>query len=260
MIKDSTFKNLKSLMIYHNSYNKIYTYSKIKKDMIKMETLEKCNKLLESNEWLPKFKPYAKEQGSNRFIEGITEYELDVLELVRIRKTEARRYIKDLINNPKLWLIDYTAMSCTTLKLKKNRYLLNKNGLYFIKGYVIALNPCSKRKLVLETDKTQLTLSDINEISNYIRKIDSKALIVSDKRHTNILNTTKILTQLIENTFGGFKTHLYKQLEAYQQYVKNYVVTNISFNQLEELYRDRFNKLGYEIIKKVKPKIENKKL
>jgi len=177
------------------------------------------------------------------------------LKIIKLRK-KLKRYIENIRNNPNIVLIDYTAISTTQLKLQKNRYLLNKNGNYYEKGLVVALT--KNRKLIaVETTATQLRNKDIKRLRKYL---DKDAILVSDKQHKGVLAVTKGITQIIENYFGGLKTPIYPEIEQYQQIINDKVVTNISFEQLEELYYKRYKAMGIEIKEKVKPRIIFKKL
>jgi len=177
------------------------------------------------------------------------------LKIIKLRK-KLKRYIENIRNNPNIVLIDYTAISTTQLKLQKNRYLLNKNGNYYEKGLVVALT--KNRKLIaVETTATQLRNKDIKRLRKYL---DKDAILVSDKQHKGVLAVTKGITQIIENYFGGLKTPIYPEIEQYQQIINDKVVTNISFEQLEELYYKRYKAMGIEIKEKVKPKIVVRKL
>jgi len=169
-----------------------------------------------------------------------------------------------LSKNPQIWVIDYTSMSCTKLETKKNRYLLNRNGNYFVKGYLVALNLKTRKTLVIETEAKQMAKKDILELNKHLPK---GSIICSDKQHKELVYlVSKQVTQTIENYFRPLKREIYKQIKEYQtyvQFIKNkrkqtFIVTNIPYEQLNDMYEQLMNKWRWRIVKKAKPKIENK--
>jgi len=183
-----------------------------------------------------------------------TNYE----DLTRDMNNKFHQIEQTLKSYEEVWAIDYTALSTTKLALKKNRYLLNRNGLYFIKGYCVALNLVTRKIILVETNSKQLAKRDVVRLKKYLPK---NTIMVSDKRHKGLtFIVSKKTSQLIEDYFGIIKREIYRQIREYQTFIKGYYVTNISFSQLEVMYEQQFKSLNITVAEKVKPKQEKKNL
>jgi len=187
------------------------------------------------------------------------ERDIDFKNLILERNIKYHLMEKLLVTYPQVWLVDYTALSVVPLKEKKARYLLNKNGNYYIKGFVVAYNPALNQKIVIETTRTQLATIDIKRLKQHLPK---DAIIISDKQHykLNIYSVSKKITQQIEILFSPLKREVYRKIKRFQTWLGNYLVTNISLGQLENIYYEFMANQGFEIMAKCKPKLEHKKL
>ena len=156
---------------------------------------------------------------------------------------------KEIETNRDVFLIDYTSVSCVTLDTHKNRYLLDKNGDYFVYGFLCAKCVLTNHKFAMLVEGSQIKDKDLIMFKKLIEKqLGYKILMVTDNRHNHSLLADKKDTMLIEVEFGGLKTKLYRMLKPLQYYQNNKIITLITFKNLLKLYLHRLQKCQITII------------
>ena len=160
-----------------------------------------------------------------------------------------------LIVKSDVWLIDYTAYSFSPIKFKKNRYFLNANGQYMIKGLVVALNTTTRKLLCVETQSKQLNLKDVLRLRKYLPK---NSIVLTDKQHSGFINIPKNCTQLIENYFGGLKNQIESIMQSHRKILKGYCVSELDYDTAMALYYGRIKNLKWKILEYVEPQIQKK--
>ena len=149
------------------------------------------------------------------------------------------------------FLVDYTAISHTPLRLHKDRFLLLEDGSYFEYGFVGAKNIQNNLKYAIMVKGTQLKESDLIMLQLMIEdSLGKKIIMVTDNQHKHSIITAKETTMWLECEFGGVKQHgFYKSLK--QCYKNGFVVTSIDSDKFLKRYVKRMSESGFIILRMI---------
>ena len=142
------------------------------------------------------------------------------------------------------YLIDLTSMSVIPLNLKKSRYLRNNKGYFNSYNFIFAKH--GKTLFAYLTKYSQITKKDLESMKALIHQItkEREIMFITDNRHQNCLNAHKNITMEIERVFSIIKKRIYPKIRDKQYYRKGKIYTDITIEELFNLYLEEFKRLN----------------
>ena len=195
---------------------------------------------------------YAVIRKINQLIKQNSKVEYRKIALERVREkleNNIKKLIIEFINSPNCFLIDLASISVISLKAKTSRYLRNKLGYYNKYNMLCALS--TEYFIVMFTENSQITRKDLQKLTTSIKRLIPDSEFATDKRHKGIANFPKFIsyngqriqvTQKIENIFNMIKKPIYKQLKPKQKWINHKLITDITIEELLNLYIEQIKK------------------
>jgi len=141
------------------------------------------------------------------------------------------------------FLIDLTSLSVVSVNSHKSRYLRNKTKYHNEFNFIFAKH--GNTLYAYLTSKSQIRNRDLTIMKALIHKTEKREIIfVTDNRHRFCITASKKYTQEIERVFSRIKKPIYKILKGKQHYEDNKLYTDMSIEQLFNLYMEQFKRLN----------------
>lgn len=186
----------------------------------------------------------------NRYLKSINKKPKSVRLLIRrVAKSELRNLKEkqsSLLQQLKQhsYLIDLTVMSVVGLSAKKSRYLRDTKGIYHNDiAFLVAKK--GDRMFAYKTKYSQILAKELNQFKAILHNITKESVsFLTDNRHRFAITVSKHTTMEIERVFSRLKKPIYAELKRRQYWKNGLLITNITIEDLFEIYFKRMKELN----------------